>query len=151
MLAAQVVNFLVLLFILKKLLYKPLLKVLKERRETIAQSLKNAEEIEKKLLKTEEDREKVIEKAAKEAKKIVEEATRSGEVIIEDARKTASKDMEDILEKGRQEIVMERERMQSEMRVQFAQVVETGLKKVIEGMFDPKKQKEMIEKTVGKL
>ena len=60
LLAAQVVNFLILLFILKKFLYGPILKVLDSRKKTIEQSLKNAEEIERRLLETTEEKEKVM-------------------------------------------------------------------------------------------
>ena len=60
LLTAQVVNFLVLLFILKKLLYGPLLKVLAERRKKIEDSLKNAEEIELRLQETNEKIDKML-------------------------------------------------------------------------------------------
>ena len=57
LLAAQVVNFLILLFILKKFLYGPILKVLSERRKKIEDSLKNVEEIEKRYNEMKEIRE----------------------------------------------------------------------------------------------
>ena len=42
-LTAQIVNFLVLIFILNKLLYKPLIKMMKDRREYIKNSIDNAD------------------------------------------------------------------------------------------------------------
>ncbi len=63
LLAAQVVNFLILLYILKRFLYKPILKVLNERKNKIADSLKNAEEIERKLVEISEEEQKRIAKA----------------------------------------------------------------------------------------
>ncbi|MBI2593944.1 F0F1 ATP synthase subunit B, partial [Candidatus Daviesbacteria bacterium] len=65
LLLAQIVNFLVLLWILNKLLYKPVLKVLEERKAKIEKGLKNAEEIEKRLAQTAEEEEKAILAAAK--------------------------------------------------------------------------------------
>ena len=42
-LTVQIVNFLVLIFILNKLLYKPLIKMMKDRREYIKSSIDNAD------------------------------------------------------------------------------------------------------------
>src|SRR6476619_1002487 len=91
LLAAQVVNFLVLLFILNKLLYKPILQMLQTRKDRIAESLKNAEEIENTLAKTEEDREKRLKEATDEAKDIINEATKSANLVIAEAHTKASK------------------------------------------------------------
>jgi len=65
LLLAQVVNFAVLLFILKRFLYKPILKVLEERKKRIEESLKNAEEIEKRLVETAELEEEILAKSAR--------------------------------------------------------------------------------------
>jgi F-type H+-transporting ATPase subunit b len=56
LLLAQIVNFAILFFLLRKFLYGPLLKILEQRRNTIKESLKNAEKIEKQLALTEEER-----------------------------------------------------------------------------------------------
>src|SRR5581483_8862620 len=111
LLSAQIVNFAVLLFILQKYAYKPILRMLQQRQETIAKSLKQAEEIEEKLQKTEDDREKVLEKAAKEAQSMIDEVTQAANQIIADAHAKAAEDMEKILEQGRESIKLEREKM----------------------------------------
>src|SRR3989344_8353758 len=77
LLAAQVVNFLILLFILKKFLYKPILKVLDERKRKIEESLNNATEIERKLSQTNETIEKMIGKAALDAQKMLDETKKA--------------------------------------------------------------------------
>src|SRR5688572_12301567 len=97
LLAAQVVNFLILLLILKKFLYGPILKVLETRKKRIEESLKNASVIELRLQKTEEEKEKVLEKAALEARKILDEATKSANLVIEEAHKKASQDIVELM------------------------------------------------------
>ncbi len=84
LLLAQTVNFLLLLFILKRFLYKPLLRVLETRREKIAASLKTAEEIEQRLQQVSLEREMSLKKAAKEAEEIVKDAgtTASGRLSL---------------------------------------------------------------------
>jgi F-type H+-transporting ATPase subunit b len=151
LLGAQIVNFFVLLFILNKLLYKPVLKMLQKRRETITQSLKNAEEIEQKLLKTEEDREKKLEEAGKDARKILEEATVTAGEIIKEAHAKAGTDIEEMLKKGQESIKFEQEKMHQEMREELADIVVAALEKVTGKTINKSDQKKMVEDTISKL
>lgn len=148
LLLAQIVNFLVLLLILKKFLYGPILKVLENRKQKIVESLKNAEEIEAKLLQTEEDREIVIRKAFEEAQKIVNEATKSANQIIAQAHAKASADLEEIVRRGQGTIKLERERMQQELRGELANLVVISLEKVTGKILDKEDQKDLIAKSV---
>lgn len=148
LLLAQIVNFLILLFLLKKFLYGPIVKVLDQRKQTIEESLKNAEKIEANLAKTEEDYDKKIEKAATEARKIVDEATKSASEIISEARTQASTEMQDILKKGQDSIEMERQKMQQEMRAELTQLVINTLEKVTGKVVSKKDQIDIIEKAV---
>lgn len=151
LLLAQVVNFLVLLFILKKLLYQPILKVLDERKKKIEQSLKDATAIELKLTQTEEDREKKLAKASEEARQILDEATKSANLVIEEARLKASKDMEEIVKKGFGTINAEREKMHQEIREELAELIEVSLEKVAGKILTSKDQKELVQKTIKQL
>lgn len=151
LLLAQVVNFLVLLFILKKLLYTPILKLLEERKSKIEKSIKHADEIELKLAQTEEDREKKLAKASAEAREIIDEATKSASQIIDEARLKASKDMEEIVKKGSETINAEREKMHQEIREELAQLIEVSLEKVADKVLTTKDQKELVSKTIRNL
>jgi F-type H+-transporting ATPase subunit b len=151
LLAAQVVNFAILFFILKKLLFKPIITMLKARQATIAKSLEDAAEIETRLQKTEEDREKVLQKAALEAKKMIDETTQQASQIIAEAHTKASADMENILEQGRQSIRLEKEKMQQEIRAELADLLVLGLEKVAGKVLTQKDQKELVRETVHQL
>ncbi len=151
LLAAQAVNFLILLFILKKVLYRPILKVLAERKRRIAESLKNAQEIEKKLIQTEEEREKALAKAASEAQRILDEATKSAGLLVADAKQKATQEMEKIVKKGGESIKLEREKMFQEIRTELADLVVVSLEKVVGKALSQKDQKDLIEKSVKDL
>lgn len=151
LLAAQVVNFLLLLFILRKLLYGPLLKVLEERKQKISISLKQAEEIEARLQKTEEDREKALEKATLEAQKIVNEATASANQIIADARLKATGDIELMIARGQEATILDREKMQQELREELADLVVKSLEKITGKMLSKKVQRDLVERSVKEL
>lgn len=148
LLAAQAVNFLVLLFILKKFLYGPVLRVLEERKKRIAQSLKEAEEIEKKLAKTEEDRQKTLQKASDGAQKLIDDATKSANQIVGEARRKAVEEMEEIMKKGQEAIKLEKEKMRQEIRQELGELVAISLEKVVKKSLNLKDQKRLIQETL---
>lgn len=151
LLLAQIVNFLVLLFILKKLLYKPILKVLEERKQTIVQSLKNAEEIEKKLAKTAEEEEKRILKAAKEGEKIIKEAQDMAVLLIEEGKIKAETLAEQVLQDARNQALLEGEKIKKEMREHLSGFVMLALEKVTGKVINKEDQKKLIEDTVKRM
>lgn len=151
LLAAQVVNFFILLFILKKLLYGPILKVLAERKKRIEESLRNAEEIEKKLLQTEEDREKILAKAAKETQKMMDETKKEIAAMREEARQQAEQQVALILKKGEKNLWLKEERMMGEVRAQVANLVVAVFHKVTGKSLSKEDQKEIIEKEIKNL
>ena len=79
LLGAQIVNFLIVLFILRKFLYKPILDTLKKRRDRISEGLRVTEEARVKL-----------EKIAQEEKTILRNAENQGKKLIADAKKEAT-------------------------------------------------------------
>ena len=151
LLAAQIVNFLILLFLLKRFLYKPILRVLEERKKTIADSLKKAEEIEMRLTQIEEDREKELGKAAMEAKSILDDATKSADQIATDIQAKATEEANRIIEEGQRTIVAEKEKLQQEIRAELATLVMLGLQKVTGKALTEKDKKDLIEKSLKEI
>lgn len=89
-LVGQLVNFAILFFVLKALVYKPFLALLKTRREKIEEGISKSVEAEKQLSKlgemrtdleriNEEEKKKILIKADEEAKKRVDEANKKAE------------------------------------------------------------------------
>ena len=78
-LIAQIVNFLVLLFILYKFAYGPIVAMLEKRQKKIEKGLKDADEAHKKLAESEEKQKEILKHARLEAKDIVEKAHRKAE------------------------------------------------------------------------
>ncbi len=148
LLAAQVVNFLVLLFLLKKFLYKPILKVLEERKKVIAQSLQNATEIEERLNKIGQDREKKLHEAAIEAKEIVDEAGKAATEIISQAHLRAQTDIERMQAKNTEAMRLEKDKLHQEIRAELAGLVISSLETVTGKVVSEKDQKEMVEKAI---
>lgn len=150
-LLAQIINFIILLVILNYVLYKPLLKVLEQRRKTIADSLKNAEKIEKKLADTEEESEKRLVNAAREAQKLLDDAAKSASQVVSEAHLKAQTDINEMMEKAQQSISQERVKMQQELREELSELVVVALEKITGRILNKTDQKKLIEQTVKEL
>lgn len=148
LLAAQAVNFLILLWILNKFLYKPILKVLTERRRKIEDSLKNAEEIERKLAEANAKADEILAKTSREGQKIIDEANLQANQIIEDTKLSADSLSKKMLEEARAQIEVERENMRWELQKELSRLVIAIVQKVTGKMLNQKGQKALIEKTV---
>lgn len=120
LLLAQIFNFLILLFILYKFLYKPVLKMLHERTEKIEQGLFQAQTIEAKLKQIEEEHLAKIAETRKEAQIIIEEARkeagRTRQEIVEESRIESQK----IIAAGKAQLQVEKESLVKELKKEVA-------------------------------
>ncbi len=93
LLVAQIVNFGILFFVLKKILYKPIIKLLDDRKQKIEESLQNSKKIQDELSKLDSEKVEIVKKIQNEAKKdkdeIISQAQEEKRKIIDEARKTA--------------------------------------------------------------
>lgn len=151
LLAAQIVNFLLLLFILKRFLYKPILKVLEERKTKIEAGLKNAEEIEKRLNEITEKEAEVLLRAGKESEKMIKEAGAEYIRIIEEAKKEHERIMSKALEDAKGLILVEETRLKQQVRESLGDMVTLIFEKVIDKKITKEDQKNIIEKEVRNL
>lgn len=131
LLLAQAVNFLILLFLLNKFLYKPILKILDERRATIAKSLEDANQITIELQKTAQDREHKLQKAMEEARELINDAKIQSIQIISNAKDQATVEVETMIAQAKADINTEHQKMQQSMRSEIAGLVFASLEKII--------------------
>lgn len=127
LLIAQAVNFFLLLFVLYKFLYGPVLKMLNSRTEKVEKSLKDAEEIEKRLLKTEEETKKIIENAKNEAKGIIAEADKSGREAKDAILADAEAKSQEIIENTNDQVRKEKDIMMNEIKKDLGSIVSASL------------------------
>ena len=80
---AQIVNFLVILYILRRFLYKPMFKIFKQREDLAQTSIKNAEETKKVLEETQEKEKVILKKAQQTANQILKDAREQAATLIE--------------------------------------------------------------------
>ncbi|OGY23866.1 MAG: ATP synthase F0 subunit B [Candidatus Woykebacteria bacterium RBG_13_40_7b] len=123
LLLAQVINFAILIFLLKRFLYKPILTVLEQRRKRIEESLKRAEDIEKEYQKMQERRAEIISEANNRAQELIGETKKEAKEILEDTESKAKTQTENILAKGKALIETERVKMKEDVLKEVVNLV----------------------------
>ena len=151
LLAAQIVNFLIVFFILKKFLYKPILDLLKKRRITIQEGIQQAEKAREKLEKVIIEEKNILQSAQMTAKKIIEDAKQESLVITKQMNDNAKKQTERILNLAKDQIARESLQTEKRLAVNTSRLAVTFLKKALEEFFSQKEQKEVISNALKKI
>lgn len=148
-LIAQVVNFFVLLFILRLVAYKPILKMLDERKQRIAEGLNAAEIARAEAASAQANIQAQLDQARKEGQEIVANAQGIATRIQADAREQSAKDREAALERARVEIQQERDQAIASLRGEFADITVSAAEKVINQSLDRQAHQRVIEETLA--
>ena len=127
-----VINFGLLLYILKRLLFKPALEFLDRRREQIAARIQAARQSETHALQLVSEKEAELEQARERAESILAEARREAENVIAQARIAAKSDGAKILADSKQRLEQERDRMIHDLREAYAELAVLGAEQVLD-------------------
>lgn len=103
LLLSQIVNFVLLMAILRLVLYGPVMRMLDQRKERIAQSMKDAERVTQAAQEAEAEKASIIEEARREAQEIRAQATRDAEKIAQEVRSRAEEEATEIRMKAQAE------------------------------------------------
>jgi F-type H+-transporting ATPase subunit b len=120
---SQVISFVIVALALKKFAYQPILKVLEERRQTIAQGLLNAEKIKQQLAEAEQRHAEILAKANAQAQKMIDEARDSAAHVAERKQQEAIVAAEQIVAKAREASAIEHERTMTELKRELGRLV----------------------------
>ena len=147
-LAAQIVNFLILLLLLYFFAYKPVLKMLDERSRKIKESMEEVQKVKDQAARTEEEFKKKIEAAGKEGQEVIARAMRTGEEARQRAQAEAKQEAQVLVEKARAEIQLERNQTIDELRQEFADLTVVAAEKVIGKSLDKEAHRQIIDKVL---
>ncbi len=142
---ANLVNFLIIYYLLRNVVFKKLGHVIKERQEKIQKGLDDAKRAEGALTMAESEKEEILKKAQKESKNITEEADKKAKVIISDSKKEGNLEADKIKEGALKDI--EKVRLETEKKIQkdFVNMVLDGVEKVSADQIDKNKSQQFAE------
>ncbi|WP_299581887.1 F0F1 ATP synthase subunit B [uncultured Sunxiuqinia sp.] len=136
----------ILLIIMKKFAWKPILNALKERETSIADALASADKAREEVEDLKADHEKIIAEARKEREVILKEARDLKDKLLIEAKAQASNEGQKIVTAARQQIENEKQAAISEIRNQVADLSVLIAEKVIQKeLKDKQAQESMVE------
>jgi F-type H+-transporting ATPase subunit b len=148
-LIAQAVNFFVLLALLRFTLYKPIIKMLDERKQRIAEGLNAAEIARAEAADAQVNIQAQLVTARQEGQELVASAQNIATRIQAEAREQANRDREVALERARAEIDRERDRAIADLRGEFADITVAAAEKVINQSLDRQAHQRIIDETLA--
>lgn len=123
MFLSQVVSFTIVALLLRQFAYKPILGVLEERRQRIAEGLLNAEKIKTQLSEAEQRYAEILSNANAAAQKMIDEARESAALVGERKQQEAVAAAEQIVAKAREASAIEHERTMAQLKRELGRLV----------------------------
>ena len=148
-LLGQVLSFTFLLIVMRMMVYKPVLKMLDERRERIREGLSAAERGQERAEEANREAQAQIETARRDGQAIVAQAQQVATRIQEEATAQARTQQEAMLERARSEIQLERDNAISQLRSEFADLTILAAEKVIGQSLDRAAHQRLIEQALA--
>ncbi len=148
----MLIVFAVLLWILKKFAWKPILNSLHERESSIEDALHAADKAKEEMQQLKFDNEKLLKEAKNERDEILQAARKVRETIIDEAKEKATIEADRIVESAKEIIHYEKMAAMTELKNQIAGLsIEIAEKILGEELSSTDKQKELINKHLEKI
>lgn len=146
-----IVTFLVLLGLLAKFAWGPLLRALESRQESIKRSLEDAEWARKELERLQQESAKIIQQAHVEAESIISKTWSDAERLREEVKQTARKEAEGILRGAEQQIQLQTREALQQIRHEVADIAVMLASKVIERNLSKEDNERLINETLKQM
>jgi len=144
-LIVQIFNFLVVAFILSRFVFKPILNMLAQRKETVEQGLEDARVAGEAKAQAEEQAAKIIAEARQQSREELRQAAEKAESLTHEVKAEAEQDIVKLREAAKAEAEQMRNELLGEMRGQVAALAIAAAQKVIGETLDEKRQRALID------
>ena len=141
----HLINFVVLLFILQRFLFPPILKMLDERQARIREGMERAEALRDESARAAETVRQQLDEARREGQSIINQATQIAERIRTERQGQAQAEYETILRRAQEDAARERERAFAELRTQIADLAVLATERIIHRQLDTNTQRQLVD------
>ena len=148
---ATIINFIILLFILKFFLVKPINKIMDDRQSGIDRSIKKAKDDEEKGEISRKEKERLLHESKVKGREIVEEYKANAQNISQEIIGEAKKESNIIMERARKEIEREKQKAESEIKKQVIDLSLILSEKALEQIIDKEEHTRLIEDFIFKV
>ena len=148
----QLVGFLILLFLLGKFAWRPILGALNERESSIEEALATAEQAKQEMAQLKSENEQLLAEARKEREAMIKDATATANKLREEAREEASRESARIVEDARVSIETQKQAALAEVKQQVADLSLIIAEKILREKLDgSEKQKDYVATLINDL
>lgn len=147
-LIAQLINFAILLFVMRMFLYKPVLRILDERKTRIEEGLNRAEQAAAQASASQDEARRVIEEARGQGRELVASAQEAAARLRAELEERARVDANGIVSRARDEIQNERDQAIEQLRREFTDLALAAAERVIGQSLDRAAHQRLIDETL---
>ncbi|MBI5194220.1 MAG: F0F1 ATP synthase subunit B [Nitrospirae bacterium] len=140
----QAFGFIILLFLLKKFAWKPLLSLLDERRDKIASEFNTIERVKSEIARLEEDYKSKLADIDNHSRQKIQEAISEGQRIAAEIQDKAREDANKAIEKAKANIEIEVAKARMELRSQMANIAIKAAEKILKEDLDDSRHKNLV-------
>ncbi len=146
-----IITFLVLLWLLSKFAWNPLLRALEARRETIKKSMADAEQARQELERLNRESAQILKNAHEEAESILSKSRAEADQFREEMKQKARMDAEAITREAQRRIETETGRALRQIRSEIAEMSVAIASKLIQRNFTVEDNSKLIEETLKQM
>jgi F-type H+-transporting ATPase subunit b len=146
-----IVTFVLLLLVLRKFAWKPLLKALHDRESSIRSTLEQAEHAKADAEKTLEENRRQLARAGEEAQKILGDGRALGDKLKQEIVEQANQQSRRMVEQARLEIGRDKDAALAELRGEVAALALEAAGKILGETLDAKKHRALIDESIARL
>jgi F-type H+-transporting ATPase subunit b len=148
----MLVSFSLVLFVLGKYAWKPIMKGIHQREDTIEKALEAANEAKKEMLKLKAGNEQLLRDAKDERDALMRDARKLKEAILDEAREKAHEEADRIIENARENIQFEKMAAINELKNQIASIsIEIAEKLIGKELENKEQQQQLTEKLLSEV
>jgi len=142
---AQIVNFLLLLFLLRIFFWKRILKILDARKSRIASELARIEETKQEVERLRLEYQKHLDSIDEESRARIEEALKKGRMLVDEMRKEAHDQAQKMVEAAKQDIRYKIAKAKEEVKEQLIDLTIKATQNLISEKLTPDDDKKIVE------
>ncbi len=143
-----VITFLILLFILKKVAWKPILTALNEREEAIKESLEKAERAKEEAHKVLQENQTSLLKAEEESKKIIEQSREYAQKLKDQMLKESKEQAQKIIDDASSQIEQKKEAAFEELKTKVAELAIQASEKILKENLDKDSNRKLVDRYI---
>ncbi len=144
--------FAIVVYILRRYAWKPILNTIKDREDNIRRSLKRSEKIEKEIKELKETKERIVSETNHEKVNIIEQAKKARDEILKEAREKAIEESKKIIEESKKIIEVERKKAEAQIKKEIAVLsIDMAEKILVSELSDKQRHKQLVLDSLEKI